>query len=208
MDEKTPYNAPEATETPREGKLAFCHRVQRAGLWGDVTARLDDVRRELRRQGVRRAEARDQAWEVVMAEYPPPAPAGGSQASTPPPPEFPGHDDPDIAAELQELVARTEQQEAPLNVRADVEWVFNHLGAPVRPLDAPNSGAWGLLQTARQDPDWFLARILRLALPRRRAPLGGEELGRPKVYKEDLELIEDIRWMLAQHRAAKTSGRG
>lgn len=50
------------------------------------------------------------------------------------------------------------------SLRAEFQWVYENVAIEdVKPKDAPSSGAWGLLEFARNDPRTFYAKWLEMA---------------------------------------------
>ena len=45
---------------------------------------------------------------------------------------------------------------------AEVNWVYhNRTNESVEACDCPSRGAWGLLEEARKNPEWFLEKVFR-----------------------------------------------
>lgn len=52
-----------------------------------------------------------------------------------------------------------------VNFRSDIEWVYRHLAHDVLPTEAPNSGAWRLLEWARSNEKDFFLGLFQKVLP-------------------------------------------
>lgn len=78
--------SPESAGSPpaRESRASASNRWIREGIRAAVDLRRDEVRRECLAAGMRRHEALERSWEVVLAEFPPP---GVEPAEATPPPK-------------------------------------------------------------------------------------------------------------------------
>lgn len=65
------------------------------------------------------------------------------------------------------LFGEDEQRPTAINFRSDIEWVYKHLGKDILPTEAPNSGAWWLLQWARDNAREFFMGLFSKVLPSR-----------------------------------------
>ena len=77
-----------------ESKIALTERLRREGRWAEASKFKDEAVKKLRAGGMRRAEAREEAWEKMAEAFPPP-----------PTPRQPEH--PDAAGNAEERQATT-----------------------------------------------------------------------------------------------------
>jgi len=58
-----------------ESKIGLHDRLRRQGQWGEASVWKDAKIKELRAQGMKRAEAKEEAWRLMAERFPPPPPA-------------------------------------------------------------------------------------------------------------------------------------
>ena len=56
----------------RESKITASERLRRNGDWETASLCRDDQRKRLRSEGMRRREANDESWRLMLEEFPPP----------------------------------------------------------------------------------------------------------------------------------------
>jgi hypothetical protein len=128
-----------------QSKIDLTHRLQREGRWEEASQFKDGEIARLKTEGLKRAEAGQAAWEAMEEKYPP-LPA---EAASEPPGEL-----------LIDDIERT-----PGNYHLDAQWVYEVLGVrSITAADSPSSGAWALLNWARQNPQRFFEYVLPKAL--------------------------------------------
>ncbi len=139
-----------------ESQIVATDRLRREGRWEEASLFRDESRKQIRAEGKSKAEAREASWAAMLVKYPPlPAEACGEDES-----ETDG-----TQAELAELVARTEGQEAYLV--DDLQWAYeNYLDNSITPQDAPSRGAWMTMKFARSSPNKFMELVFGKLLPR------------------------------------------
>ena len=54
-----------------ESKIELTERLRREGRWSEASQFKDEVLKKLRSDGMTRADAAEQAWERMAAQYPP-----------------------------------------------------------------------------------------------------------------------------------------
>ena len=135
-------------------KAGAWHRLKREGRLEAFNARREQLRTELREQGMKRKEAAHEAWRQALDEFPP-LPVEASEV------EDQGRDDGeqdnplhwDYPAELMPLPR-------PYN-GSDILWAYDRMVLKsTLESDAPSRGAWGLLQWGRQNPHAFYFQLL------------------------------------------------
>ena len=174
-------------EAVGESRIAATHRLQREGRWDEASRYRDEVRRELRSEGKKRADANDGAWAAMLEEFPPLT--TGTVAGKPAEPE----DDLDLEPLLAKLNGK-----AP-DLPEDVLWVYTNLANKrAIPNDAPGPGAWALLSWARSNKDHFFQQMLPKAMTvvvdRKGTELDGAAgLAADKTHAEILKMLASVR---------------
>jgi hypothetical protein len=121
-----------------ESRIEATDRLRREGRWAAASKFRDDKRREFRAAGQKRAAANDAAWEAMLAEYPPPAPA------SPTPTDYS-----ETIAAILTIKRDPDDESTELD---DVFWVYDRLGSDdIAPADFPGLGAWSLWIWARNN---------------------------------------------------------
>ena len=89
-------------------------------------------------------------------------------------------------------------------IRGDFDWVYRHVSVEtVTAMDAPSSGAWGLLQFARSDPRAFFTKWMDIASRQD----DREQL--MEGFREDSKKrTDEIAEMLRSFRGARDDGQG
>jgi hypothetical protein len=156
-----------------ESKIGLHDRLVREGRWSEAAAWKDAKIKELRAAGMKRAEARDGAWQLLAERYPPlPAPEGQAppiaNGAEPEPSRAPAASAGQTAAEeaidIDALLDRIGTGRSPDLVQ-DTLWVYENLANPrVKASDAPSCGAWALLQWARTYRNRFFEQVLPRAM--------------------------------------------
>lgn len=136
-----------------ESKIELTERLRRDGRWSEASRFKDTALRDFRDKGMKRSEASDAAWEAMATAFPP-LDTGSETIPFVTPDGHHGGDADDLI-DLDDLAGGR-----PFDFARDVQLVYQHLGADVRPQDAPSAGAWGLLTWARRNPGRFFETIL------------------------------------------------
>jgi len=156
-----------------ESKIELTERLRREGRWEEATRFKDEVLRKLRSDGMTKADAAEEAWRRMAAQYPPLANIGESvpeapdaTAGEPWPTQRPRgteHDtehDIDIDALLDRI-----GDGRPSDLVQDTLWVYENLAnRRIKASDAPSCGAWALLEWARQYRNRFFEQVLPKAM--------------------------------------------
>jgi len=162
-----------------ESQIVATDRLRIEGRWEEASLYRDQMRKQLRAEGKSKAEAREASWAAMLVKF------------SPLPAEVCGEDESETEAaqaELAELVARTEGQEAFLV--NDLHWAYeNYLDDSITPQDAPSRGAWMTMKFARSSPNKFMELVFGKLLPRQ------EEREQKKAKRKDLGL-DEVRRML------------
>jgi nitroimidazol reductase NimA-like FMN-containing flavoprotein (pyridoxamine 5'-phosphate oxidase superfamily) len=112
----------DATPHARESRSEASNRWVREGVRAEVDRRRDEVRKECLASGMRRHEAVERSWQVVLAEYPPPGtqpqPADDPQPIPEPPPC-----DPAGSTWLSEIPADWPVLPPNASLMSEVQWV-------------------------------------------------------------------------------------
>ncbi|MCY3020141.1 MAG: hypothetical protein NTW87_14080 [Planctomycetota bacterium] len=168
-------------------------RLETDGRWGEFVA----LRERLKHEGVVPREAWRQAEADLAAE-----PAVAEEA-----------DEAEAEAELEEFTGETG---GPVNLRRDVEWVYQHLTVKgVKAKDAPSAGAWGLLKHYRRPMHTaaFYTDFVVKLLPSKAAlaeDAGNRQDDGRKEIKLALELagLKDVWGTIKPKRLERTEDRG
>jgi len=138
----------------KESKIVLTRRLTRENRWEEASLFKDSKIKELKAEGMKRAEANEAAWEAMGKKYPPI--------------ENPEEGKPEVAGAVADF---TPEQIANLppgslkNFLADSDWVYSNLELGESCLDEPPStGALGLLSWARAHRNDFYGKILPKAL--------------------------------------------
>ena len=172
-----------------ESKIELTERLRREGRWSEASQFKDEVLKKLRSDGMTRADAAEQAWERMAAQYPPLANIGKST------PEVPGatvgDPSPEHDVEIDVLLDRIGGGQ-PSDLVRDTLWTYENLAnRRIKASDAPSCGAWALLEWARKYRNRFFEQVLPKAMPNKPP----EEEGKKR---EERHRIEDIRKVLGQ----------
>ena len=136
-----------------ESKIGITERLRAEGRWDEASKFKDETLRTLRGEGMKKAEAGEEAWRRMAEKYPPLENAGE---------DVPGVF-PDEEIDTDELADRI-GDERPDLVR-DTLWVYDHLAdRRTKPAEAPSAGAWALLGWARRYQNRFFEMILPKAM--------------------------------------------
>jgi hypothetical protein len=163
-----------------ESQIVATDRLRSEGRWEEASLYRDQMRKQLRAEGKTKAEAKEASWAMMLAKYPPiPVETASDEAASK-----------GTQAEIEELVARTEGQEAFLV--DDLKWAYeNYLDDSITPKDAPTRGAWSTLKFARSNSNKFMELVFGKLLPRQ------EEQEKNKATRKDMGL-EEIKKLLAE----------
>ena len=132
-----------------ESRIAVTDRLRQEGRWEEACLYRDNIRKQLRADGMARADANDRAWEAMVEKFPPLPPVERK-------------DDPDDWWP-EDTVTRNGINRP--NLVRDTLWVYEHLAQRnVQPQDAPSAGAWALLRWAREYRNRFFEQLLPKAM--------------------------------------------
>ncbi len=187
-------------------KTAIMHVLKRLGVQNEAERFKLEVAQALRGAGMTLTAARQKGW-IEMARTFVPREEGlkmgvfklveGEAVSLPMPPvvkEEGPEEEPEEPDADPEVMAALLGKISPVNFFEDIRWVYLNLSHKnVRPDQAPNTGAWGLLEHVRKYPKVFYDQLLPKALAK--AP--DEEEG-VKREKRQIEEIEDMLFKLAE----------
>ena len=94
-----------------ESKIDLTERLRREGRWAEASKFKDETVKKLRAEGMKRAEAGEQAWQKVAEAYPPlpsaepiPEPAADDDEAVKD--EEPADDEEEVEDELDEMLDR------------------------------------------------------------------------------------------------------
>lgn len=188
-----------------ESKIELTERLRREGRWGEASRFKDEALRKLRSDGMTKADAAEEAWRRMAAQYPPLANIGESApeapdatAGEPWPAQRPRgteHDtehDIDIDALLDRI-----GDGRPSDLVQDTLWAYEHLAnRRIKASDAPSCGAWALLEWARQ----YRNRFFEMVLPRAMAARPPEA---DENVRKEKKSIAEIRGVLERIRDGK-----
>jgi len=104
----------------RESRSQASNRWVREGIRAEVDRRRDEVRAECLASGMRRHEAVERSWQVVLAEYPPPGAEPSPLEPTQPPPS-----DPLVPSGLGALPEHWPKLPANATLTAEIAWVLS-----------------------------------------------------------------------------------
>lgn len=183
---------PDAMTVVQEGKAAATNRLRKEGRWDEASAYKDQVRAELKREGMKAEEAKEESWRRMIEASPPLPPVPGPTESERFSPLASLYAD-EIAELAQERAGKTPR---PVDVLRDFRWVYENLfREDVRPKNAPSLGAWNLWEWAHQNVDEFytsyLPKIMRME--EREAEKTESAAEPPRITKHDQQLMDDIR---------------
>lgn len=127
-----------------ESKGDIARRLQKRADWPDIEAEKDQLIKANRAEGHNRESASQKAWQTMAEKYPP--------EPEPPPPEIPPN-------KPQTPVAEYQPDLDSADYIPGVEWVYRSLRTTATAGDAPDPGAAGLLEWARENSDAFYQRV-------------------------------------------------
>ena len=131
-----------------ESKIQITDRLRDMNLWDQASRERDELRKELRDQGMTRRDANERSWELIAERYPA---------------DDPSTHDYTLSSEIDSSMEIPENSRPDL-IR-DILWVYEHLGMKDNNIDsAPSHGALGLLQWARSSPSRFFEKMLYKAI--------------------------------------------
>ena len=174
-------------------KAAIWHRVKDEGRLAEFDARRESIRNELRQKNVPRKESADRAWRVAAEEFAP----------------LPVEETP-ADAQCEDDDGEWWQQQPGERLRpappytSDTLWVYYMMcDQSTQQSDAPNPGAWALLQWGRCNRNAFYSQMLPKAVAAQEKETQEEEVrvkDEPKTVEERLAAYEDL---MAQYEAKK-----
>ncbi len=157
-----------------ESKIEATDRLRAEGRWNEASAYRDKYRASMRAQGMSRADANDAAWKAMMEKFPRTEP---------------------ITLESIDLPDLNGSEANAGDWVRDVMWTYDHLGRNNTPAnDAPSSGAWFMLQWARNNQNRFFDSILpkAISVTEKRGD------GRPGFENQDRVIFEHMDRLLAE----------
>lgn len=144
-----------------ESKIEATRRLQREGRWETAGDFRQKMRKQLRKAGMKRAEANEAAWRRTIERFPPlnavtreqPTP---KQETIEIPPVNLGICLRSCEAENRELAALVQRVGVSDRLFSDdLDWAHAHYDLDVTPAQAPDVVAWILLKIAREDRSRF-----------------------------------------------------
>ncbi|MCP4478779.1 MAG: hypothetical protein GY818_11875 [Planctomycetaceae bacterium] len=140
-----------------ESKIQATDRLRREGLWDQASLFRDEQRDKLRQEGVNRKDANQQAWELMLEEYPP-------------------KEIDDGYLEEEKFVIPVQKD---VDWVQDVFWVYENIGNSSP--DLPSSyGALAFLKWAKKYPERFFETVLPKAMSMMEKRTEGQ-----KVFEDD-----------------------
>jgi hypothetical protein len=166
-----------------ESKIELTERLRLEGRWPQAALFKDETLRQLRSDGMTKADAAEEAWRRMAEKFPPlpdaqqipepavvapdPGPSGSQTAAgnrlglnghgTPAAPAVPNED-------VDALLDRAGVQQTP-DLTRDILWTYQHLqDRQATAESAPTLGAWSLLTWARGARNRFYEQLLPRAL--------------------------------------------
>jgi hypothetical protein len=128
-----------------ESKIEATHRLEREGRWEDACRFREAARKESREKGLKRREANDRAWELMIAEFPPKNFLEDKERKK----------EPYGSDALEQLAVGS------TDFQADLDWAYSNIcNAEASASDAPCGPAWFLLDYARSHPSDFLKKYM------------------------------------------------
>jgi hypothetical protein len=132
-----------------ESKIGATDRLRKEGRWAEASLWRDEKRKQLRAEGLSKAEANEASWQAMIEQFPPlettvDGPSKGSLSNVVELVDF----DPD-------------NYDSPTDISGDIAWTYANLARKgVEAEDAPGSGAWSMLVWARENPNRFFEQML------------------------------------------------
>jgi hypothetical protein len=132
-----------------ESKIGATDRLRKEGRWEEASLWRDNKRKQLRAEGLTKAEANEASWQAMIEQFPPlqttvDEPSKGSLSNVVELVDF----DPD-------------NYDSPTDISGDIAWTYDNMARMgVEPKDAPGSGAWSMLVWARENPNRFFEQML------------------------------------------------
>ena len=192
-----------------ESKIELTERLRREGRWGEASRFKDEALRKLRSDGMTKADAAEEAWRRMAAQYPPLASIGESAPEAPDatiggpwPAQQPPGTEHDI--DIDTLLDRIGDGR-PSDLIRDTLWTYENLAnRRIKASDAPSCGAWALLEWARQYRNRFFEQVLPKAMLNK-PPEEDENVRREKTRIEDMKrILEELNQQWAEDLAANT----
>jgi hypothetical protein len=158
-----------------ESKIGATDRLRKEGRWEEASLWRDEKRKQLRAEGLSKAEANDDSWQAMIEAFPPL-----------PVEELPTHE----TYETVELLDIDDYEDRP-DMSRDILWVYENLVREgVNPEDAPSLGAWALLKWARENRNRFFEQVLP------KAKIIEEQVEEVEARLEDEAQIQEIHKMI------------
>jgi hypothetical protein len=184
-------------EFVRESKVVLSNRLRKEGRWNEATLFKDEVTKELRATKMKPAEVKEKAWEEMARAFQP-LPKPDPAAAVEPEPEAAAveedGDNSGGAASEGEAVETLLERLAPVDLFADIRWVYSQLGNMAMCREkSPSTGAWNMLEWARKYQSRFFEQLLPKALAK-----GPEDEAVVKREKRRVEEIESMLEKLAE----------
>ena len=157
-----------------ESRQRISHRLCREGRWEEASIFKDETIAALRKSGMKKVEAGEEAWRIIAEKFPP----------------LPVEEQPpDIEPDTLERFT-----EARPDLVRDILWVYERLeDKRTKPEDAPSLGSWSMLKWARDYRNRFFEQVLPKALAKK-AEAGGTE----ETAEEAAPGMEEVERMLKQ----------
>ena len=184
-----------------ESKIELVERLRASGQWPEAVRRKDERVKALRAEGMKRAEAADEAWRWLAAEYPSPAPA---EPPREPPASVPAGSAPptpcasDCAAGSSSIPDTWGDIPESAPFEAEVDWVHQNrplvveerpsgpsrLHWPRARSPAPSYGAVNLMEFAASNRKGFMDLLVRVK------PGREEDENSPNARHEETQIAE------------------
>lgn len=149
-------------------RSSLMDRWRHEGRWEEIDAERCTRLRQLRTEGLSKADAQEAAWAEMAAKYPP------VEAKDPP-----------TESKAVGKLAEYEPNLDAADYIPGVEWVYRSIRTTATVDDAPDPGAAGLLEWARNNSDAFYKQVWPQAMALK------AKQGQSAADDEALEEVED-----------------
>jgi len=143
-------------------KIELSNLLYREGRAKEAFAYKEEIRKQLRSEGMGRSEAVEEAWRRMAAQYPPLEIIGESGPNAPEATIAKPSMEQDI--DVDALLERFRDGQ-PSDLTKDTLWTYENLeNKRVKASDAPSCGVWALLKWAKEYRNRFFEQVLPKAM--------------------------------------------
>jgi hypothetical protein len=156
--------------SPGVDRWSVMHRLRTEG-GGRKSAflkRKEELRVQMLGEGTPKGTATEMAWRLAELEFP----------ALPPKEEKKKKEEEKKVVEevdVSGLYRDRSEEEIACELTGDILWVYDNLAKALEPKDAPNAGAWSLLQWAKDNRNRFFDGLLPKAAAKREVEEVGED---------------------------------